>query len=56
MVAHFELSDGEDLVIKIAIAGKIAYYDKAKYGQEVGINRCKNGFAVQTVNLRSSSR
>jgi GNAT superfamily N-acetyltransferase len=50
-VAHFDLPDGDDLVVEVAVCGVRLYRDKAKYktGTAVGIQRCKNGFIINEV-------
>jgi hypothetical protein len=52
-VAYFDLDDGKDLVIEIAVAGKRVYRDKAKYqeAKAIGVARCKGGFVVDTLTL-----
>jgi len=50
-VAHFDLPDGEDLVVEVAVRGVCLYRDKAKYraATAVGIQRCENGFIINEV-------
>jgi GNAT superfamily N-acetyltransferase len=52
-VAYFDLDDGKDLVIEIVVSGKRVYRGKAKYqeARAIGVEPCKRGFAVDTLNL-----
>lgn len=45
---------GRDPVIEIAIGGQLLYRDKAKYqgAQNHGLNRCRNGFYIDTISMR----
>lgn len=50
-VACFDLPDGDDLVVEVAVCGLRLYREKAKYkaAAAIGIQRCMNGFMVNEV-------
>lgn len=50
-VAHFELSEGENLVIEVVVDGVRRYHGKAKYegAAAIGVQRCFNGFMISEV-------
>lgn len=51
MVAHFDLMNGEDLVVEVAVCGELRYRGKAKYDKAaaIGFQPCRNGFMISEV-------
>lgn len=50
-VAHFELPEGENLVVEVMVDGERRYHGKAKYEEAaaIGVQRCLNGFMISEV-------
>lgn len=48
-----EFPDARDVVIEIVVDGKCRYCDKAKYADQIGVQRCTYGFYIDRVNLAS---
>lgn len=50
-IAHFDLPNGDDLVIEVVVSGERRYRDKAKYkgAAAIGVQHCMNGFMIAEV-------